>query len=251
MYDQEWHKRYREKTRRSALRVAELVTNLAPVASVVDFGCAEGVWLKAFADAGAERILGYDGPWNDVNALAIPRERVRTVDLSKPLSCDEPRFDLAVSLEVAEHLPPEAAETFVASITDHADIALFGAAIPLQGGFMHLNERWQSYWADLFASRGYRCFDLVRPAIWDDPMIHFWYRQNAFLFVRETRSDLIGRLPAQPAGGAPLDVIHPELFTAYASYEKISLTRMAPRLVGHMGSRALGAIRSRLPFARR
>ncbi|MDP6884692.1 MAG: hypothetical protein QF830_11185, partial [Rhodospirillales bacterium] len=49
--------------------------------------------------------------------------------------CDECRF----SLEVAEHLPPDAAETFVATLVAHGRLVLFSAAPPGQGGLNHVN----------------------------------------------------------------------------------------------------------------
>jgi hypothetical protein len=47
------------------------------------------------------------------------------------------RFDLAVCLEVAEHLPPERAESFIRELCDLAPVVLFSAAIPGQGGTGH------------------------------------------------------------------------------------------------------------------
>jgi hypothetical protein len=59
-------------------------------------------------------------------------------------------FDLAICLEVAEHLPPEAAEGFIDSLTRLAPVVLFSAAITFQVGNQHLNGQWPDYWATLF-----------------------------------------------------------------------------------------------------
>ena len=64
-------------------------------------------------------------------------------DLAQPLQIDR-RFDLALSLEVAEHLPPECGSEFVQTLTDLSSVILFSAAIPFQGGTDHLNEQWPS-----------------------------------------------------------------------------------------------------------
>lgn len=37
----------------------------------------------------------------------------------------------------------------------------------------HVNEQWQSFWAEKFAARGYVAVDAIRPEIWDDPSIPF------------------------------------------------------------------------------
>lgn len=55
------------------------------------------------------------------------------------------RFDLAMTIEVAEHLTPVRADSFVEDLTRLSDVVLFSAAIPAQGGINHVNEQWQSY----------------------------------------------------------------------------------------------------------
>ncbi len=96
------------------------------------------------------------------------------------------RFDIAISVECAEHLEKRYADTFVDNICRHADIIMFGAAIPGQGGVEHVNEQPQSYWIRKFRDRDYKCYDVIRPRFWNDEDIECWYRQNTFLFVKNT-----------------------------------------------------------------
>jgi hypothetical protein len=63
-------------------------------------------------------------------------------------------FDLAYSLEVAEHLPPELGEKLVDTLVRAAPIVVFTAAQPGQGGQGHVNEQPKSYWVEQFATRG-------------------------------------------------------------------------------------------------
>jgi hypothetical protein len=77
---------------------------------------------------------------------------------------------------------------------------LFSAAIPGQGGNNHVNEQWQSYWADRFAAHGYGPRDIVRPAVRDDRSVAYWYRQNAVLYSKGHPTD-------RPAD---FDWVHPE-----------------------------------------
>jgi hypothetical protein len=93
------------------------------------------------------------------------------------------------SLEVAEHVPATAAQTFVDCLVAHAPVVLFSAAVPGQGGDNHVNEQPYEYWRSLFADRGYRMYDFLRPQIVGTKAAH-WYRYNTFLFA--TRS-----VPAQ------------------------------------------------------
>ena len=139
--------------------------------------------------------------------------RLIRTDLNKPIECDE-RFDLAISLEVAEHLRQETADIFVRSLTDASDLVLFGAAVPGQGGTDHINEQLPSYWATKFISLGYQPFDIFRLAFWKNSSVKFWYRQNTFLYARTTSSIftefLQGGYMALP-NIAFMDCIHPEL----------------------------------------
>jgi hypothetical protein len=93
------------------------------------------------------------------------------------------RFDLAMSLEVAEHLSTGAAKQFVETLTQHSDIVLFGAAFPGQGGQNHINEAWCNYWAYMFADLGYKRYDLIRPQITGMLDIPPWYRFNTFFYA--------------------------------------------------------------------
>src|SRR5690606_11269946 len=115
--------------------------------------------------------------------LEIDPADFQPADLTRPPQLDQ-RFDLAMSLEVAEHLPAAAADSFVSLLTSTADCVFFSAAIPGQGGVSHLNEQPHRYWAEKFARRGYLQLDPVRPRIWQNPDVYRFYSQNAFLFVR-------------------------------------------------------------------
>lgn len=191
-------------SRQSARRVAPIVTGLLHPRSVVDIGCGVGTWLAAFRDLGIEDVVGYDGDYVDRSLLQIPAEAFHPVDLNQPLRLSR-RFDLAVSLEVGEHLHPERSGSLVADLVAAAPVVLFSAAIPFQGGTDHINERWQDYWAEQFALHGYHPRDYVRPRIWDDPTVEPWYAQNTLLYVS---SDT--KLPETP--GIPLRVVHPVVF---------------------------------------
>src|SRR4029077_20979056 len=91
-----------------------------------------------------------------------------------------------VSLEVAEHLDEAVASEFVASLVTHGAAVLFSAAVPRQGGSGHVNEQWPSYWAARFAHHGYVPIDAVRPAVWTDDRVAYWYAQNMLLYVDAT-----------------------------------------------------------------
>ena len=212
-YDKKFYDTNYPDSKISAVIVLSHVLNLIPeVESVVDVGCGTGVWLSVLKEKGVKTIQGYDGNWVlGAEALAIPREYFSAVDLNKSFEVDR-RFDLAMSMEVAEHLAPESYATSVHSLTRLSDIVLFSAAVPGQGGTNHINEQWPSYWSNLFRNENFEVVDLLRGMIWDDDRIPYWYRQNILLFLNATtRSGLIESLrhDCKP----PLCVIHPELYS--------------------------------------
>lgn len=168
------------------------------VTSVVDVGCGEGWWAYEFTKHGIEDVVGIDGDYVD-GGPAIPR---LPHDLSKPLDgIVVRRFDLAVCLEVAEHLPEKRAASFVSDIVGIAPTVLFSAAMPRQGGTGHVNCQPPQYWADLFASYGYGCQDTIRKKIWDSPDVEPWYKSNILLFSARFDTD-----------DRPEHIAHPDLW---------------------------------------
>lgn len=205
---------YRElaSAQESAREVLPLVLDVVKPKSVIDIGCGTGHWLAIAHELGVPEILGVDGSWVSAQ-LAIPKEKFLQHDLSTPLKLDH-RFDLALSLEVAEHLPASAARTLVRSLCDAADVILFSAAIPGQGGRRHVNEQWPAYWAELFADLRYHCYDFLRPKIWNNPCVTWHYAQNSLIFAREGFSHRLG----EPT--TPLPLVHPILWSSQVARMK-------------------------------
>jgi SAM-dependent methyltransferase len=168
----------------SARVIVPIIVGLLKPKSVIDFGCGLGAWLKAFQENGVEEVKGLDGPYLDRSKLLIDNTSFRSVDLCQPVDI-EGRWDLAICLEVAEHLPPMAGAALVRVLTDSAPLVLFSAAIPGQTGRGHINEQWPVYWRQLFERQGFRRLDPVRRHIWQDHRVDWWYRQNILLYASE------------------------------------------------------------------
>jgi hypothetical protein len=181
---------------------------IPPIDSAVDVGCGVGTWLHVLSEKGVSEIHGVDGDWVKTEYLVIPESCFTTHDLSRDVKLPN-RFDLAVSLEVAEHLPATNAAQFVDTLTSLSDFVLFSAAIPGQGGIKHVNEQWPSYWFSLFADRGYIPLDFIRKQIWQDESIPFWYRQNVFLMVDKDRVNEVS-IDQSPVAATP-----PEQYLIY------------------------------------
>lgn len=169
---------------RSARAVVPLLIDRFRPASVVDVGCGSGAWLKVFGEHGVDDVLGVDGPHVRPESLRIPQERFVAHDLSQPLAHDR-RFDVAISLEAAHYLPPHAGVALVGALAALAPVVLFGAAVPGQPGGPGHNLQWPSWWAERFESRGFRAEDWLRPLVWEDPQVDWWYAQNTILYVAD------------------------------------------------------------------
>ncbi|MCI0599714.1 MAG: methyltransferase domain-containing protein [Beijerinckiaceae bacterium] len=161
--------------------VVPIVLSLFPCRSVVDVGCGVGGWLKEFERRGISDYLGVDGDYVPRRMLKIPEDRFLPLDFEKVTDLGR-CVDLACSLEVAEHLPASRAKPFIALLVKAAPVVLFSAATPHSGGLGHLNEQLQSYWARLFAEHGYIALDPIRPVIFGDSRVQWWYRQNIIVY---------------------------------------------------------------------
>lgn len=209
-YDLEFFDRIRGTSQPSAEAVVPHLMRLAQPSTVVDIGCGEGAWLKEFLSLGVDDCVGVDGTYVQTERLLIPRNSFRQLDLRKPFALDR-GFDLAISLEVAEHLPASSASGFVASLCKCAPVVAFSAAIPGQGGTDHLNEQWPRFWADLFSANGFDCYDVLRPILWGDERISRWYRQNLLIFAVPEAARASNLADATPTA-RPMPLVHPELF---------------------------------------
>ena len=188
----------RAGAQRSAARVVPMVIDLFAPKRVIDVGGGEGWWAREFAARGCHAICVDES----VPEIGDAEELLagggvfwrRHVSLTSPMLADwfsTGDYDLAVCLEVAEHLPPEHAGPLVGALCAVAPYVLFSAAIPGQGGHGHLNEQWPGYWADLFRECGYHVSASLRTDLWDlacDGEVEPWYAQNLLVCCDASRT---------------------------------------------------------------
>jgi SAM-dependent methyltransferase len=202
--------RRREGSVLSARQVVPIIIELVGPRSVVDVGCGSGAWLSVFMEHGIDDVVGIE---KEVDCPLIPKGVCITHDLQEPFATVR-QFDLVLSLEVAEHLPQQSADTFIDTLCSLGNVIVFSAAVPSQGGFEHLNEQWPEYWIDLFKKRGFVAIDCIRDRIWTDENVRFWYAQNMFMFVHNDMLAKDARLKGLLAQNKnkPVSVIHPGLY---------------------------------------
>lgn len=175
--------------------------------SVIDIGCGNGSWLKVASKLGADIIQGVDGIKVADDQLNIPEGNFLKHDLTKPLQLNK-KFDLVLSLEVAEHLPEAAANIFIDTLTNHGNCILFSAAIPNQGGQFHFNEQWPEYWHLKFKERGYLAYDIIRNKFWNDDNVFWWYKQSIIIYAKEGVLKDSNLLPVSIVNA----MVHPQLY---------------------------------------
>lgn len=230
-YDSDFYNTYVDGSFAAARTILPAVFEIVRPKSVVDVGCGLGTWLRAAMQNGISDFLGVDGDYVERDQLRIPAENFQAHDLTKSLELGR-RFDLAMTLEVAEHLPPSSAADFVASLVRLAPVVLFSAAIPLQGGTDHVNEQWPAYWAQLFRRHDYHFWDCLRMRFWQvQGMGSYYYRQNLFLIGN--RDFFVSRGLEIPSHD-PVPLVHPELWMRRAPLA-LTLTQRLPPSVRRVG----------------
>ena len=182
--------------------------------------CGSGSWAHAFSRQGVPEVMGVDGPWAAEFNRDAPFCAYDFGSEPTPFRPALPRetYDLALSLEFAEHVAPDRADAVVDLLTSLAPVVVFSAAAPGQGDTGHVNEQWPSYWAQKFQARGYEPCDFLRPLIWHDDKVRSWYRQNILVFFRGgVPPELKARLAEEAVArlSAPAPLIHPEMFAMH------------------------------------
>lgn len=213
LYDKGFYEKHAAGMSSSAEIILGFIYNLYNPKSVIDIGCGQGAWLNAAESFGATTLKGFDGIWVKEEGLFSKNIDFVPVDLFDSLPKINEKYELCISLEVAEHLPEDKAEGFVDLLCQSSDTILFGAAIKYQGGTNHINEQWQTYWIKLFKSRGYECIDCIRGVIWNDSSVEWWYKQNTFLFIGPNNTSISVK-ELRDLEKPIFDVVHP------VNYEK-------------------------------
>jgi len=189
-------------SRVSAERTLPHVFKILPnISTLLDVGCGGGEWMDVSRCLGVPTVQGIDRVGTnivgDLNATFTNLIGVK--------------YDLVISLEVAEHLYESSGHQFVATLTSLSDYILFSAAIPGQEGPGHINCQWQSYWYEIFKQNGFIGTDYVRRKIYNTIEIPFWYRQNIILYVKENKIETV-KIPSCEFNDDQIDIVHRDCY---------------------------------------
>lgn len=178
--------------------------------SIVDFGCGRGTWLNAAHKRGVKELVGLDGAWNKDKQI---NSEIKFLELKDHKQVEDKKYDLAISLEVFEHLDLQFCSDLIDTMTACSDIIIFSAAFVAQRGTEHINEQYPSFWANQFIKRGFKAYDMFRPQLWGKQNVDYCYQQNMFLYVSEecTQYDNVLR-DFQISNIAFMDTMHPGIY---------------------------------------
>jgi len=171
-----------------------IVTSLQlafPIKTVVDEGSGLCIFANEFAKQGF-KVVATDGSKDaekyaskDIHYLQLD---FRVNGFEKQLKLFHPVYDIAVCMEVAEHLPPESASSLIESLTNLSSIIVFTSAQPGQGGLGHFNEQPHAYWQSLFEQFGYGLDENLTKnlrIIWKSGNVAWWLSENLLIFRRQ------------------------------------------------------------------
>lgn len=153
-YDVGYYDKINAEEAEQAQRLADLLLWKYAPQSVLDVGCATGLYLKPFLDKGIT-ASGVDYSKSAIadEVLQIPRQLIKTIDITK--QAIGKTADLTLCIEVLEHIAADAAKAAVDHIAGTSDTIFFSAAQPGQGGVGHINCQPKAYWESHFEASGF------------------------------------------------------------------------------------------------
>ncbi len=129
-------------------QIANRLVNDFHPRTVLDAGCAWGLLVESL------RVRGIEAYGVDISEYAIQhvypdiKQYCRVGSITDPLP---QRYDLIVSIEVFEHMPPADSEQAIANLCQYSDnIVMFSSPVDYKEA-THLNVQPPDYWARQFA----------------------------------------------------------------------------------------------------
>src|SRR5262249_716344 len=129
--------------------LAQVIRTVLEPKSVCDFGCGNGLIIHYLKQSGVS-VKGIEGSARALrHAPTNVKEEIVTASVAEPLFLG--KFDITISMEVAEHIPKSKANMLVKNLAEHARNGIFfTAAAPGQWGDGHINCQPKGYWEALF-----------------------------------------------------------------------------------------------------
>ena len=188
-YNSRFYNSVSQRGANAAQIVANTISKSIKPMSIIDIGSGEGIWLNTMAKKfpRVKYLMAVDLQNHDSSYLQELRNldvefefKVQNFEISTHLPGSS--YDLAICLEVLEHLNKHSAEKLAKEISDKCSLLIFSAAMKGQGGTHHINEQPLEYWVNLFTSLGYVPLDVLRPALTENAYVANYYKFNMLIF---------------------------------------------------------------------
>ena len=144
--------------------------------TLVDFGCGMGKYVKTFREHNLN-MIGFDG---NPNTPELSNHLCKVLDLSLPIQMEP--FDWVMSLEVADHLPPEFEDIYIQNLHKNNKRGIvLSWAIEGQGGDGYVNLRNNDYVKAKMRALGYKNDAESEQKLRDDSSL-IWFKKTIMVF---------------------------------------------------------------------
>jgi hypothetical protein len=195
-YDEVFYQSVTHRAQIAASEIAQIVSENLQIQSLMDVGCGEGIWIHEFVQKNPQLrfALGCDlterprillKSLTAINSQLELEIRVEDFELTN-LQVNR-SIDLAICLEVVEHLTPKAAAHLFDNVLVKSKYLIFSGAVKGQGGTGHINENSISFWNQELVRRGLVPMDIIRPMISSNRKIPSYYRNNIVFYINPSR----------------------------------------------------------------
>lgn len=170
----------------AASAMAKSITRDTKARNLIDVGCGSGALLAALREHGCT-VSGLEYAEAGLSVCRSRGLHVQKFNLEQDQLEIRDNHDVAISMEVAEHLPARCADRLVGLLTSLAPIVVFTAAFPGQGGIDHVNEQPPSYWIAKFNACGFYLDSALSDqwkGEWQAAAVADWYWKNIMVFHR-------------------------------------------------------------------
>ena len=188
-YPESFYSSVSKRAIESSKIIAQVLQEVINPRSIIDIGSGEGIWLNTIGRCfpSVKSLTALDLQVHiskHFDELTQMKADFKFIERNFELDCSLPneKYDLAICLEVLEHLQKQTAELLVREISRKTSVIVFSAAMKGQGGTGHINENSLDYWVELLASNGFIPLDVFRNKLKISKSVPDYYKQNLILF---------------------------------------------------------------------
>lgn len=187
-YSAEFYKSVGDRGFEASKIVFKILDRFIDPKIISDYGCGYGIWSRCAAEQFPySKVTGFDLETTIIKNKSR-KETFQNLHYA-PINFEthEDSYvtcDLAICLEVVEHISHGRAKLHISRLCQTSDMILFSGAVKGQGGTGHINEQSLEYWVNQFKCHGWLPIDIIRPLIKHNRKIPSFYKNNILLFVK-------------------------------------------------------------------